>query len=147
MNLIASFLLLATFATAESYSQSPNSMREVVGAHTTIRRAVTSKNKSSLIAGLADDFLNIGSSGQTANKTEFINGGMAPENAEVSSRIDDVRVQIYGNVAVLTCRVTIRDALINGVFSHLRWVKTNVFVRERNRWRLVLAQDTEIRRS
>jgi ketosteroid isomerase-like protein len=139
-------LLLALVAVTVTYSQSGNSTREIVLANSAIRAAIESKDKTKLQAQLVDDFSHIGRLGLAVDKSQFIDGIMAPDTAEIPSRVDDLQVRIYGNVAVLTCRVTIVNSTIIGDFSG-RLRETNVFVKQRGRWRLASSQETEIHRS
>jgi hypothetical protein len=145
VKLIAS-LLLAILAITVAYGQSGNSTREIVLANSAIRAAIESKDKTKLQAQLAGDFSYIGRLGRAANKSQFIDGIMAPDTEELPSLVDDLQIRIYGNVAVLTCRVTIINSSIVGDFSG-RFRETNLFIKQRGRWRLASSQETEIHRS
>ena len=62
-----------------------------------------------------------------------------------SSKMDDVKVRVYGDTAVVTCRTTDKGT-VGGVdvSGQYRWM--DVFVRRGGRWQLVAAQGTRVTR-
>ncbi|MEJ7736351.1 MAG: nuclear transport factor 2 family protein [Chitinophagaceae bacterium] len=60
-----------------------------------------------------------------------------------SSKLDDMKVHVYGNTAVVTCRTTdkgkYKDVDLSGQY---RW--TDTFVKQNGRWQLVAGQGTKI---
>lgn len=60
-----------------------------------------------------------------------------------SSKMDDIKVQVYGNTAVVTCRTTdkgkYKDTDLSGQY---RW--TDTFAKTNGRWQLVAGHGTKI---
>jgi hypothetical protein len=121
----------------------------VLQAEARIAEAVRLKDLATLQASLADEFLLTVDTGAVLSKAQFIDGirksggGDVPDE-EVLTEADEVRVHVYGGVAVLSCRRSIVDSLIIGEFSG-QWRETSVFVNRQGRWLLASSQRTLIR--
>lgn len=92
----------------------------------------------------ADD-LEIGTSqGDVLNKQKMMERVKDPDHKWDQVDSDRVRVRVYGNVAVMTDRTTVRGAdkgkPFGGVYRFIR-----IFVKQQGRWRVVLAQATPLK--
>ena len=125
--------------------KSGNAEQEVKVVDRQIREAIRIRNVPALEANLADDLFLTDSYGVTLNRVQFINRIKTSDGEEVPTELDDVRVRVYGGVAVLTCRRSVVDSTIIGDFSG-QWRETSVFVRRQGRWRLASSQETLLRR-
>ncbi len=89
---------------------------------------------------LADDYVFIGPNGQTHTKTAIRNLNW-PEYRRVN--LDEVRVRVYGEAAVLTARLVIHGRTANGDVTGT-YRHTRVYVRQRGQWRAVSGQSTKV---
>ena len=108
--------------------------------------ALVDKDIPSLQRLLADEFRYINAGGIALSKTDYLHHYVeAPEVRWVSQDADDIVVQLYGETAVLTCRVHDQghygseafDAYYRSIF---------VWVRQNGAWRCVIGQTTETTR-
>lgn len=99
--------------------------------------AIRTRDRHALEAILAEGFVDIDASGRTRDRNEAIAHASAPANT--TQAITQLRVRLYGDTAIATG--------INSVHSSAQgWTAdvafTDVFVRERNGWQAVSAQET-----
>jgi len=91
----------------------------------------------------ADSFIFTDPGGALGNRTEMIASMKAGDFKFESSKIDSMKVQVYGNTAVVTYRTIdkgkIKDFDVSGQY---RW--TDVFVKLNDRWQIVAGQGTPI---
>jgi hypothetical protein len=91
----------------------------------------------------ADTFIFTDPGGTLGYKAQMIASMKAGDFKFESSKIDSMKVQVYGNTAVVTYRTTdkgmIKDFDVSGQY---RW--TDVFVKLNDRWQIVAGQGTPI---
>src|SRR5262249_1957564 len=87
----------------------------------------------------ADEFTSINASGQVQNKAAIIAARMSGRISAQSYELDEVAIQIYGDVAIAMSSARIEGNTANGRFRHLR-----VFVKRDGRWQIVATQMTKI---
>jgi ketosteroid isomerase-like protein len=86
---------------------------------------------------LDDDYVFIAPNGQIRTK-EAVRNFSWPRYERLE--VDDIRVRVYGEAAVLTAQVTIQGPAgddLTGRYRH-----TRVYVRQRGKWRAVSGQST-----
>ncbi len=84
----------------------------------------------------ADDFIGVGPSGTVRTKPQVISDFTSGDLKFQSITTDDVRVRVYGNVAVETGRSTMNGQDKGNTVPHdTRF--TRVWVKQEGRWRLV----------
>jgi ketosteroid isomerase-like protein len=92
---------------------------------------------------LADTFNFTAPDGGTQNKTQFLADLRSGALKMESTKNDDMKVQVYGDAAVVTYRSTdkgkYKDFDISGQY---RW--TDVFVKQKGHWQLVSTHGTRI---
>jgi ketosteroid isomerase-like protein len=107
-----------------------------------IDRAHQTSDAATLDRIWADDYVLTDYRGIVKERAQALAEWKAGEHRYGSYVSDDIRVRAYGDVAVVTARVTrasLSDPQNVGQFRH-----TRVFVRQHGRWRLVATQVTPI---
>jgi len=108
-----------------------------------LTNALLKKEISTFERYLADSYIFTDPGGGVSNKAQNIAGMKAGDFNFESSQIDSMKVQVYGNTAVVTYKTTdkgkIKDTDISGQY---RW--TDVFVKANDRWQIVAGQGTRI---
>jgi hypothetical protein len=87
----------------------------------------------------ADEFTAINAYGQVLNKAETIAGRVSGRSSAQSYEVDEVTVQIYGDMAVAKTITRIEANTLSGRFRHLR-----VFIKREGRWQIIVTQMTKI---
>jgi hypothetical protein len=104
--------------------------------------ALVQKDLPALERLLADEFRYTNASGMVLTKTEYLHQYVDPPDVVwLAQDLDDIAVQIYGETAVLTCRVHDQarfgteqfDAYYRSIF---------VWVRQHGVWRCAIGQTT-----
>jgi ketosteroid isomerase-like protein len=92
----------------------------------------------------ADEFFFTDANGGTSNKQEDLAGEKDCKKSDATYTVDDTRVMLYGENAVVTGRVTTQrtDKDGNPVVRHSRF--TDVFVWRDSRWQLVAGHSSRI---
>ena len=105
-------------------------------------RAIISNDAAAIGEFMADDWAIVGENG-TTGKADFLSwissGDLTHETMEM---VGDARIQIYGDTAVLTARVTNNGHYKNQPFNADEWT-TDVFYRRENHWSCVLSHITQ----
>ena len=87
---------------------------------------------------LADDFSYTHSTGVMSNKTQEIADTMSSQ--WTSSRTDDMKVRVFGDVGIVTGRQTLEGTSKGYVSGPRRF--TDVFVKRNGKWQVVAGQTT-----
>src|SRR5437762_11847154 len=87
-----------------------------------------------------DDYLYTHSNGSVLNKTQEIAESMSGDVQWTDSKFADLKLRIFGDVAVLTGRQTIQGAA-KGYVPGPRRI-TDIFVKRNGRWQYVGGQST-----
>ena len=117
--------------------------RELLALETAWDDAVAAKDTTALARIIADGFVMIGANGAVSDKRQLIEAIANPELRIEPFRTEDVRVRLYGNVAVLTGRYSQRGSWKGQAYETAARY-TDVYVRSGGRWRAVSAQATRI---
>ena len=107
-------------------------------------KAIVSNDAETIGSFMSDDWVIVGENG-TTNKPDFLSwissGDLTHETMEL---VGEARIQIYGDTAVLTARVTNNGHYKNQPFSADEWT-TDVFRQHQGRWSCVLSHVTPTR--
>ncbi len=107
-------------------------------------KAIISNDTEAIGSFMSDDWVIVGENGMT-NKPDFLawieSGGLTHETMEL---VGEARVQIYGDTAVLTARVTNNGHYKKEPFSAAEWT-TDVFRQREKRWLCVLSHITPVK--
>lgn len=149
-NITISVILLAlsSFALGQIKSKSDKQTGTVEQTLMKIERelgdALIQGNSALLESYLADTFVFTSPNGNMLSKTQVIGDVKIGSLKMESSKREDMKVQIYGNTAVVTYS-SIDKAAFKGkdISGQYRW--TDVFENRNGQWRLVSEQGTPIR--
>jgi len=87
----------------------------------------------------ADEFTAINASGQVLNKAQTIAGRVSGRSSAQSFEVDEVIIQIYGDMALAKTITRIEANTLSGRFRHLR-----VFIKRDGRWQIIATQMTKV---
>ena len=106
--------------------------------------AIVRKDKQAIAANMADSFLQIDSDGNTADKAKFIEEIAADDLTIQPYTVDDFKIRIYGNTAIINGSTLMHGTYRGQPFtSHYRY--TDIYVKEGAGWRVVNIQTTRIK--
>jgi ketosteroid isomerase-like protein len=109
-----------------------------------IMAAISNKDAATLQPMLAHDFVYRTHFGAEADKTEFLTSVAAMPLEILSIRGDELKVNIYGETAVLTGVQHAEARPLAGETEESVVAFTDVFVRREGRWLMVLAYGVEL---
>ena len=87
----------------------------------------------------ADEFTSINASGQVQNRAAIIAASASGRISAQSYELEEVAIQIYGDIAVARTSSRIEGNTASGRFRHLR-----VFIKRDGRWQIIATQMTKI---
>jgi ketosteroid isomerase-like protein len=92
---------------------------------------------------MADDWTIIGPDGSMMDKSNFLGVIKSGTLTHEVMEFDDMKVRVYGDVAVVTSRSTSKGKFKGQAFSELER-SSDVFVKQKGQWKCVLTQLTRI---
>jgi len=98
---VAALLFVGTAANAQD---SPE--KEVQKAMDDNFAAIIHKDAAALSRQYTDDYFRIGEAGRVAGKSAFIASATNPDYETTKLEASDVKIRVYGNVAVVTALIT-----------------------------------------
>ena len=138
-SVIAASLILV-FASL-TQAQAPGSPEaEVVAVRRQTSEAIAKKDRAVLERYWADEFSCIHSNGVVRNKKEEISAALSSSGGGALVETDELRVHVYGDVAVVTGRDTNTGSQKGFQPGARRF--TDLFVRRDGRWQMVACQAT-----
>jgi ketosteroid isomerase-like protein len=114
--------------------------KQLVDLEHTINEATRTKDCATLERIYADDYYCVHSNGAAMNKAAELSKNMSTENAWTDFDLDDVVVRIFGDVGILTGRLTLKGSTKGFKPGARRF--TDIFVRRDGRWQLLNCQTT-----
>lgn len=94
---------------------------------------------------LADEFTYTNARGQTISKRAYMENYVAsPDVKWFAQEVSDLRIELYGEVGVVTCRVQDRAEFQGAPFEGT-YRSLFVYVLREDAWRCVVGQTTEIK--
>ena len=130
-------LLASSRARAQATSATE---QEIVKLEQAATDAQFKKDRAALERLLADDYLYTHSNGSVLNKTQEIAESMSSDVQWTDSKLADLKVRIFGDVAVLTGRQTIQGTA-KGYVPGPRRI-TDIFVKRSGHWQWAGGQAT-----
>ena len=92
---------------------------------------------------MSDDFRQIGSNGDVANKETFVHNITAADLTIDPYTVEDFDVRVYGDVALLCGRTRMTGRSGGAPFTtHYRYI--DVYVRTKDTWKIVSVQTTRL---
>lgn len=114
-------------------------------------RELENRSRSASIAGetnwfeefASDDYLSIDPVGELSDKRQALESRRAAHMKFHSLEVDDVRIRIYGDTAVVTGRSWVKGQH-RGTHTSGNYRYTRVYIQKKGRWQLVSSQSTRI---
>jgi ketosteroid isomerase-like protein len=132
-------VLLTSLIPQASAAQTTNTPeQELRDLDTRFVTAVVKNDRAFLAQIYADDYYCIHSNGVAMNKAEELASHATV--AWTDSRIDDIKVRIYGDVGIVTGRLALAGSATGFAPGARRF--TDIYARRGGRWRLVGCQST-----
>lgn len=129
-------------------SQLTKTQEEVMSIFTSYENALSGRDASVLKALLADNFTSVSRDGLIINKSDFLSLFKQPDSlaAERLEMIDasESSVRVYGNTAIITALVNLREKLPTNQEVIQRAVYTVVVVKNKDQWQIVSTQGSRV---
>jgi len=133
--------LLGLLASSRARAQATSAVeQEIIKLEQTVTNAQFKKDRAALERLLADDYLYTHSNGSVLNKAQEIAESMSSDVQWTDSKFADLKVRVFGDVAVLTGRQTIQGTA-KGYVPGPRRI-TDIFVKRSGHWQWVGGQAT-----
>lgn len=134
-------VLLGLLVSNRVAAQAPSAAEQaIIKLEQTVSDAQLKKDRTALERLMADDYLYIHSNGSVFNKAQEIAESMSADVQWKDAAFADMKVRIFGDVAVLTARETLQGAA-KGYVTGPRRI-TDIFVKRNGRWLWVGGQAT-----
>jgi len=142
MKRVIALTLLGMLAAVPTHAQGRNATeREVLKASQLLEEAsLIKKDRTTMERLYANDYMYTHSNGTVLNKAQEIAESMSPDQAWTAHKSDDMKVRIYGDVAVVTGVSTLTGSAKGYVSGPRRF--TEIWVRRNGRWQEVGGQST-----
>lgn len=105
--------------------------------------AIVRKDRQAIAKNMSETFLQIGSDGTTADKTQFLQNITSPDLVIEPYTVEDFRIRTYGNTALIN-GVTDMHGTYEGKPFRVHYRYTDTYVKEGGVWRVVNVQTTRI---
>ena len=107
------------------------------------QRAIVENNAAAIERFVADDWIIVGPDGKIVEKDRFIEVVKSGALTHETMKLEEPRVRVYGETAVITGRATSAGKFMGAEFKTVER-STDVFVKSDGQWRCVLTQLTRI---
>jgi ketosteroid isomerase-like protein len=143
MKRILVLAVVGSLLASAAQSQTGNSPeQEILQAFHTLDNASIKKDRATMERMMADDFAYTHSNGAVNNKAQEIQESTSADSKWTASKMDNLRVRIYGDVAVITGVQTLTGSA-KGYVSGPRRL-TDLWVKRNGRWQSIGGQSTII---
>jgi ketosteroid isomerase-like protein len=106
-------------------------------------KAIVRKDTAAIAGNMAEDFRQIASNGDVANKETFVRNITAPDLTIDPYSVEDFDVRVYGNVALLSGHTRMTGKEGGTAFTtHYRYI--DVYVRTNGTWKVCSVQTTRM---
>lgn len=105
--------------------------------------AIVRKDRQAIAKNMSETFLQIGSDGMTADKTQFLQNITSPDLVIEPYTVEDFRIRTYGNTALIN-GVTDMHGTYEGKPFRVHYRYTDTYVKEGGVWRVVNVQTTRM---
>jgi ketosteroid isomerase-like protein len=142
MKRVIALTLLGVLVAIPTQAQTRNATeREVLKASQLLDEAsLIKKDRATMERLYAEDYMYTHSNGTVLNKTQEIAESMSPDQAWTAHKSDDLKVRVYGAVAIVTGLSTLTGSAKVYVPGPRRF--TEVWVKRNGRWQMVGGQST-----
>jgi ketosteroid isomerase-like protein len=127
-----------------SRDDTANAVAELTRLSDAWDKAIVRKDTAAIANNMSEDFRQIASNGDVANKETFVRSITAPDLTIDPDTVEEFEVRVYGNVALLSgrTRMTGREGG-NPFTTHYRYI--DVYVRTNGTWKVCSVQTTRLR--
>ncbi len=132
-------LLLPLFSFSQTEKANSSIEKQLIALEHTYNDAFRRRDIKTIERILADDIIITYGNGKMANKQEELR---SLETGIDSSLLDDFKVRIYGDVAVVMFRLTAIAQKYNSTNNQFRY--TDVFIKRDGRWQCVVSHNTRV---
>jgi ketosteroid isomerase-like protein len=136
---VAALLLVELGKAPVSTSQSgeKDDVAALLQLENDMAQAWVRRDAQALVRTLADDYTLSGTGDRLIDKEEYVAGLANPEFRTTSAMVDDLRIRIYGDAAVVTGRAVYRGWYKKGGKYVRRFRFTDTFIRRDGAWKCV----------
>ncbi len=147
--LVIAVLLIAAAAPASAQTmdkkadQNSKAEQEVLKVNKEYDEAIVRQDAAFYDRILADDYVYTNSDGKLVDKAQEMARVKSGDTKFESGQSDDVKVRVYGNMAVVTGRFTAKGQSKGKEFNETERY-TTVYLKRQGRWQIVADQTTRI---
>jgi hypothetical protein len=151
MKSILALTVLTTAAFSPAFGQTKDQSNKQSGKVEQVLKNIEQEMDDGVVKGdtspseryLADNSIFTGPDGMVTDKARSIADLKSGDLKIESSKLDDMKVQVYGNTAVVTYGTTDKGTYRGkDISSKYRW--TDVFVKQNGKWQIVAGQGTRV---
>jgi uncharacterized protein (TIGR02246 family) len=137
--------LLGLFVVTPGWAQTRGTEQELVALEHTWKDAVVKRDAAALQLLYADEYISTDQEGMVWTKAQdiAIDTDTAAPSRVTSYKLDDLKVRVYGEVAIVTGRNTTTGTLF-GKTASTKSRFTDVFVKRNGRWQCVANHTTAV---
>jgi ketosteroid isomerase-like protein len=106
-------------------------------------KAIVRKDKAAIAYNMAEDFRQINSSGEVADKNTFLNDITSEDLSIDPYTVEDFNVRIYGEVALLSGRTHMTGHEAGKAFK-TQYIYIDIYRRVGSRWQVCSVQTTRL---
>ena len=137
--LINLFVLFILFATTNSLAQKPNNDIEIItGLKVDWHNAYVTHDLNLISNVLAEDFINLGRTGGRNNKQQTLESFKKDSSVYEYCTPFDFEYRVYKNTIIVLCKSK-EKGTTNGVPFSATYFSHDIFIKERGKWKCVLA--------
>lgn len=141
--LVFATLLAQAQTRSQNKIQSTNAEREVLRLEQERNKALLRGDTATTARLLADDFIEITATGKIRTRAQILAEFESGEMKFDSRKVDEIKVRVYGNTAVVNARVARKGRYKGQEFNDEAWY-TRVYIKRDGQWRAVVHQVTRI---
>lgn len=142
MKRVIALSMLGVLVAFPAHAQARNATeREVLKASELLDEAsLIKKDRATMERYYAADYSYTHSNGTVLNKAQEIETSMSPDQAWTNHKSEDVKVRVFGNVAIVTGLSTLTGSAKGYASGGRRF--TEIWVKRNGRWQMVGGQST-----
>ncbi len=137
VSVVASIILLASFAVAESVED------QIKKLETERAASIVKGDVAALAAQTSDDYTLINLNGAVSNKTQMVESFKSGQSKFTKDEVSDMKVRVYGDTAVVTGKVS-AAGMMAGKDATGDVMFTRVWIKKAGKWMCVSLQQTRI---
>jgi ketosteroid isomerase-like protein len=142
MKRVIALTLLGVLVAVPAHAQTQKATEQAVlkASQLLDEASLMKKDRATMERYYGEDYMYTHSNGTVLNKTQEIAESMSPDQAWTAHKSDDLKVRVYGTVAIVTGLSTLTGSSKSYVPGPRRF--TEVWVKRNGRWQMVGGQST-----